>query len=181
MSFPEALKFTYEDYLATPDDRRYELIDGDLLLTPAPTPYHQQVLANLEDALRHFVHGQGLGRVFLAPCDIVLSRYDVVQPDIFFIRSDRLSIVTEKNISGAPDLAVEVLSPSTEERDRDRKTKLYARAGVRELWIADPAAKSIEVFVLSEGGFRREALYAGAEVLRSPLLPGLEIPPSRIF
>lgn len=181
MAFPDALKFTYGDYLATPDDRRYELIDGDLLLTPAPTPYHQQVLANIEDALRGFIHGRSLGRVFLSPCDVVLSRHDVVQPDVFFIGSERLSIVTEKNISGAPDLAVEVLSPSTEERDRDMKAKLYARAGVRELWLADPAAKTVEVLVLAEGGFRREFLYGSGQVLRSPLLPGLEISLSRIF
>jgi Uma2 family endonuclease len=181
MAIPESLKFTYEDYLLTPDDRRYELIDGDLLLTPAPTPYHQRVSGKLGFLLTEFVNTRGLGEVLFAPCDVVLSRHDVVQPDVFFIRSDRLSIVTEKNISGAPDLAVEILSPSTEDRDRDLKTKLYGRSGVRELWIADPAAKTIEVLVNAEAGFRREALYGGADVLRSPLLAGLEIPLGRIF
>lgn len=181
MAVPESLRFTYEDYLLTPDDRRYELIGGDLLLTPAPTPYHQQVALNLGDALLHLVRELGLGRVYIAPCDVVLSRYDVVQPDIFFIRADRLSIIGEKNIQGPPDLVVEILSPVTEERDREMKAKLYLRSGVREMWIADPAARTVEVLSNAGTEWRRQALCTSSEMLRSPLLPGLEIPLVRVF
>ena len=181
MGVPESLRFTYEDYLLTPDDRRYELVDGDLLLTPAPTPYHQTVGLNLGYRLKEFVDARGLGQVFLAPCDVVLSRYDVVQPDVFFIRADRVSIVGEKNIQGAPDLVIEVLSPSTEKRDPEMKAKLYARSGVRELWIVDPVSKTVELYAGTGAAFRREALFTIGDTARSPLLPGLEIPLARVF
>ncbi len=181
MGVPESLRFTYEDYLLTPEDRRYELLDGDLLLTPAPTPYHQRVAGHLFAALLEFVRSRSLGEVIVAPCDVVLSRFDVVQPDILFVRADRLSIVGEKNVQGAPDLVVEVLSPSTEERDREMKAKLYARSGVRELWIVDPTAKTVELYAGSGGAFRRDALFAVADTVTSPLLPGLEIPLARVF
>lgn len=175
MGVPDSLRFTYEDYLLTPDDRRYELVDGDLLLTPAPTPYHQRVCGNLFAVLLEFVRSRRLGEVLLAPCDVVLSRFDVVQPDILFIQADRLAIIGEKNIQGAPDLVVEVLSPSTEERDREMKTKLYARSGVRELWLVDPAARTVELYTATGAAFRREALVRLADAVASPLLPGLEI------
>jgi Uma2 family endonuclease len=116
-----------------------------------------------------------------APCDVVLSDFDVLQPDIFFISSGRLAAIGEKYISDAPDLVVEVLSPGTRRRDRTLKSKRYARFGDREMWIADPDRKTIEVFVNSGEIFRRDATYREEDVLRSPLLPGLEIPLARVF
>lgn len=181
MSVPAALRFTYQDYLLLPEDRRYEILDGDLFRTPAPTPYHQRVSRNIEVMLDSYVRSHGLGEVLDAPCDVVLSATDVVQPDILFIVTDRLSIIGEKYISQAPDLVVEILSPATAERDRSLKTKLYARFGVRELWIADPEAKTIEVLVNTREGFRRDALFGRGQVLRSPLLPGLEISINQVF
>src|SRR6266498_4123278 len=138
MSTPAALRFTYEDYLLLPEDRRYEIIDGDLFMTPAPGTPHQRIVGNLYLRLRQHVDDSGLGEVLCAPCDVVLSPTDVVQPDILFVAAARLSIIGEKYISEAPDLVVEVLSPSTAERDQDLKMKLYARFAVREFWIADP-------------------------------------------
>ncbi len=111
----------------------------------------------------------------------MLSPTDVVQPDVLFVAVDRASIVGEKFISAAPDLVVEVLSPSTEERDRTLKTKLYARAGVRELWIADTKEKTIEILTNSGAGFRREGVFGVGTVLRSILLPSLEIPIAEVF
>jgi Uma2 family endonuclease len=181
MSVPESLRFTYEDYLLLPEDRRYEIVDGDLFLTPAPTPYHQRVAKRLGFLLDSHVLENGLGEVFIAPCDVVLSRFDVLQPDIFFISGGRASIIGEKYISDAPDLVVEVLSPSTADRDRVAKSKQYARFGVVEMWIVEPGERAIEVFVNSSEGFRREAVFSGADVLRSPILPGLEIPLDRVF
>jgi Uma2 family endonuclease len=181
MSVPESLRFTYEDYARLPDDRRYEVIDGELYVTPAPTPYHQLVKQRIEQFLLKHVESRGLGQVLDAPCDVVLSRFDVLQPDIFFVSSGRLAVIGEKYISDAPDLVVEVLSPGTRKRDRVFKSKRYARFGVREMWIADPDKKTIEVLVNTDKGFHREGLYAGGDVLLSPLLPGLEVPLARVF
>jgi Uma2 family endonuclease len=181
MSVPGSPRFTYEDYVLLPEDRRYEVIDGELYLTPAPTPYHQAVKQRIEQFLLAHVEGRGLGQILDAPCDVVLSRFDVLQPDIFFVSAGRRSVIGEKFISEAPDLVVEVLSPGTRKRDRIFKAKRYARFGVREMWIADPDKKSIEVFVNTEERFRREAVYVEEDVLRSPLLPGLEVPLARVF
>jgi Uma2 family endonuclease len=181
MSVSKPLRYTYEDYARLPDDRRYEVIDGELYLTPAPTPYHQIVKGRIERLLQDHVEEAKLGMVLDAPCDVVLSQFDVLQPDIFFISTGRLAVIGEKYISDAPDLVVEVLSPGTRKRDRFIKSKRYARFGVREMWITDPRKRTIEVFVNTDEGFRREALYAGDDVLRSPLLPGLEVPLARVF
>ena len=181
MSVPESLRFTYEDYVLLPDDRRYEVIDGELYRTPAPTPYHQSVVKRLGFLLDTHVAGAGAGEVFISPCDVVLSRFDVLQPDIFFISTGRMPVIGEKYISDAPDLVVEVLSPGTRKRDRFIKSKRYARFGVREMWIADPDRKTVEVLVNTEHGFRREALCTGDDVVVSPLLPGLEVPLVRVF
>jgi Uma2 family endonuclease len=181
MSVPDSLRFSYEDYLLLPEDRRYEIVDGELLLTPAPTPYHQTVAKRLGFLLDAHVQGGKLGEVFIAPCDVVLSRFDVLQPDVFFVSAARISIVGEKYIREAPDLVVEVLSPSTADRDQVAKAKQYAKFGVAELWIADPESHAIEVFLNSPEGFRRDAVYDGGDVLRSPILPGLEIPLDRVF
>ena len=181
MSVTGSLRFTYADYARLPDDRRYEVIDGELYLTPAPTPYHQMVKLRIEKILLDHVESRGLGQILDAPCDVVLSQFDVLQPDVFFISSGRLAAIGEKYISDAPDLVVEVLSPGTRKRDRFLKSKRYARFGVGEMWIADPDRKTIEVFVNAGERFRRDAIYGGETVLRSPLLPGLEIPLARIF
>ena len=181
MSVPESLRFSYEAYLLLPEDRRYEIVDGELLLTPAPTPYHQTVAMRLGFLLHALVERERPGQIFIAPCDVVLSRFDVLQPDVFFISAARISIVGEKYIREAPDSVVEVLSPSTADRDRVAKAKQYARFGVAEMWIADPESRAIEVFSNSPEGFRREAVYDGGDVLRSPILPGLEIPLDRVF
>jgi Uma2 family endonuclease len=181
MSVPAALKFTYEDYALLPEDRRYEVVDGELFLTPAPTTLHQLAKRRLVQILVDFGEGTGLGSILDAPYDVVLSRYDVVQPDALFVMASRKSIIGEKNIHGAPDLVVEVLSPSTETRDRTAKAKRYATFGVREMWLVDPDGKTIEVLVNSPEGFRREALYGEADTARSAILTGLEFPVAPVF
>ena len=181
MSTPASLRFTYEDYLLLPEDRRYEIIDGDLFATPSPGTPHQRIVGNLYLCLSRYVDDRVLGEVLIARCDVVLSPTDVVQPDALFVTAARSAIVGEKFISAAPDLVVEVLSPSTEDRDRTLKTKLYARFGVRELWIADTKEKRIEVLTNSGDGFRPEAVFGLGTVLSSSLLPGLEIPIAEVF
>ncbi len=181
MSVPAALRFTYDDYALLSDDRRYEVIDGELFVTPAPTPFHQIVVMRLARLLEDHVAGGRLGRVLVAPCDVVLSQHDVLQPDIFFVPAGRGEIIGEKSIGGAPDVVVEVLSPSTESRDRVAKAKRYATFGVREMWLVDPAGKTIEVLVNSDEGFLSKALYGEGETVRSERLPNLAFPAAPVF
>ncbi len=177
------IKFTYEDYKNLPESetKRYELIEGELIMVPSPTFEHQDISANLEFALAKFVREHQLGKVLDAPLDVVLDDENVVQPDIIFISKARSQIIRKEAIHGAPDLVIEILSPSTGERDRTVKKKLYARAGVTEYWLVDPEHQTIEVLTLKETGFERVALYHRDETLTSPVLPGLHIPLSDVF
>ncbi len=175
------LKFTYQDYRTAPEDRRCELLDGDLLLVPSPVTYHQQILFRLATILSRLVQSQGIGEVFIAPYDVVLSDYDVVQPDILFVSNERAHIVTSDNIRGGPDLVVEVLSPSTVERDLGYKRILYARHGVGEYWIVDPEAKTVEVLKLEAEEYVRHRLYGQEEDLQSPAIPGRPIQLREVF
>jgi len=181
MSVPAALRFTYDDYALLPEDRRYEVVDGELFVTPAPSLFHQAVSERLEEAIRNFLKQTGLGVMFHAPCDVVLSPHDVVQPDILAVMGGRRAILTEKFVAGAPDLVVEVLSPSTEARDRVAKAKRYATFGVREMWLVDPASKTIDVLVNAGDGFRRAELYGETDVVRSTILPGFELDAAPVF
>ena len=129
---------TYEDYLKTSDDERWELLDGELVMAPAPNMPHQGAQARLGSRLLVFAEERNLGRVYFSPTDVVLSDTNVVQPDLLFVSRQREQILTHANIQGAPDLAVEIRSPSTDERDRIVKRRLYAEHGVKEYWLVDP-------------------------------------------
>ena len=177
------IKFTYKDYKNLPDSetKRYELLEGEIIMVPSPTTYHQSISGNLEHALRDFARKHNLGFIYDAPLDVVFSEEDVAQPDIFFISKERSQIVTKDNIQGAPDLIIEILSPATAERDRTYKRTLYARSGVREYWIVDPEKQSIEVMKLGEKGFETWGIYRKGEDLVSPLLEGLCLNLGEIF
>jgi len=147
---PTRALLTYSDYAALPDDgRRYELHWGEISVTPAPGTRHQGAIVNLVTLLNEHVRSRSLGKVFVAPTDCILSNVTVVQPDVLYIASDRLTIISERGIEGAPTLVVEVLSPSTVRLDRDRKMKLYAEHGVPYYWIFDPENRSVEVYTLT--------------------------------
>jgi len=148
----EKRKYTYADYLNTPDDERYELLEGELAMTPSPVTKHQKILTNLGVALVNHVKGNSLGDVFFAPYDVVLDDENVVQPDILFISKVRLSIIGEKNVHGAPDMVVEILSEATAYRDSIQKKRLYARSGVRELWLVAPDDRLVEAYDLKGAG-----------------------------
>ena len=119
-------KLTYADYLETSDDERYELLNGELILSPSPKEIHQYISSILHIMIGAFVRERSLGKVYFSPFDVVLSDTDVVQPDILFISNERADIITPDNVQGAPDLVVEILSPATAERDRTIKLDLYA-------------------------------------------------------
>ena len=175
------IKFTYEDYCNAPEDKRYELHDGDLVVVPSPREQHQNSVGSLFYFLRAFVLGRELGRVYIAPFDIVLSNHDVVQPDVIFVSGDRLDIITPDNIQGAPDLVIEVLSPSTAHRDRTFKRALYARHGVREFWLVDTDTQTIEILLLGSGGYEEIGTYGAGQALVSPTLTGFALDIDKLF
>lgn len=177
------IKFTYEDYCLLPEDRRYELIGGEFFLVPSPNVFHQRIAANLEAILRNFVQEHDLGEILDAPLDVVLSSGDVVQPDIMYISRARSGIVADANIQGAPDLVVEVLSPSTTEKDRTIKKKLYTRYGVRELWLVSPGGQTVEIFNLESAPEGEPRLYTriARETVTSEVLKGLQVDLQEVF
>jgi len=177
----EKKKYTYADYLKTPDDERYELIEGELLITPSPVTRHQRISRKIEFMLEKCVTENDLGEVFDAPYDVYLDAENVVQPDLLFVMKESLNIIGEKNIQGAPDLVIEIISESTAYRDLVQKKKLYARFGVKEYWIVPPEASSVEVYTLKDNTFSLQTTYGRDDTLRSPLLQKLGIELKKIF
>ena len=173
-------KLTYEDYASLPDDERCELIDGELIPMPSPKEIHQKILKLM--TRRFFaVEALGLGIFYFAPFDVILSRFNVVQPDLIFVSSARAHIITEDNIRGAPDLVVEILSPSTAGYDRTTKRNLYARHRVGEYWLIDPYAKAVTVLTLGASGYNTHAVYGEGDTLTSPTLAGFSMNMSDLF
>jgi Uma2 family endonuclease len=180
-----AVKLTYADLLALPDDRmRHELIDGEHYVSAAPAWRHQIVLGNLFWIIKSFVRAHRLGEVSFAPTDVFLSDFDVVEPDLLFVGLARLAQIEERVVRGAPDLAVEVLSPSTRNRDLTIKRRVYRQFGVTEYWIVDPAQETIEI-CRGGGSWSRAAeslgRAAGPQTFASPLFPGLVLSLEQIF
>lgn len=170
------IKLTYQDYVLLPDDgKRYEILDGDLYVTPSPTARHQEVSFNLALALGQYVRAQGIGKIFTAPLDVVLADDSIAQPDILFIAKERLGIVQDV-VHGAPDLLIEILSPGTRERDRTLKRHLYARHGVRELWLVDPEDRTVAIFRLDPSSETPPRIFAERNTLTSDVLPSLCLP-----
>lgn len=177
----EKKRYTYEDYQKTPDDKRYELIDGELLMTPSPVPRHQRISGKLEFKLREFITKNKIGEIFYAPCDVYLDNENVVQPDILFISKDRLDIIGEKNIQGVPNLVIEIISENSVYRDIVQKKRLYARFNVKEYWIVIPEEEEIEVYILEDNTYQLYCAYKKVEELVSPSLKGLKIELKEIF
>ena len=175
------VKLTYADYLIAPDDARYELLDGELIMTPAPRKAHQNSLLDLGVDLKLLTRRTRMGEVFVAPFDVVLSDTNVVQPDIMFVSNARAHIITDDNIRGAPDLVVEILSPSTAERDRIFKRSLYARHGVKEYWMVDTDLRLIHQLLLDGDDFRLAGVFGMGDTLVSPTLNGHALNVSDVF
>ena len=174
------IKFTFRDYLLLPEQDRRELIEGDFYVVPSPTFMHQAISRNIGVQLWEFVKLNSLGVVLWAPMDVVLDQENVVQPDILFVANERRHFITEANISGAPDLVIEILSPGTADRDRELKLGLYAKFGVREYWIVDPDERSVQVMELGARGYDNISIYDTGTV-SSTLLPGLPLSVDSIF
>src|SRR5262245_2831289 len=174
---------TYEDYVGLPDDgRRYEILDGELEVSPAPEPRHQAVSRNLLVLLHAHVQERGLGSIYYAPIDVILAPTTVMQPDLVYVARGRESIITERAIEGSPDLVVEILSSWSVARDRGKKAKLYAHFGIRHYWVVDPRALLIDLYEVGEGKkYRLVARYEGAVRVRPSLFPDLEIDLGRVW
>src|SRR3989304_3734733 len=169
----DKLVLTYQDYLQMPDDRnRRGNLRRGLYVGPAPPPLHQRAVVNLITLLQGYLAQHRGGKLYASPVDVVLSQVDVVQPDLVFVSNDRLHLVTEMSIQGAPDLVVEILSPSTARLGRGRKMDAYAQFGVREYWIADTDARTLEIYRL-EGQNLRLTSTSEATALSSAVFPDL--------
>lgn len=176
------IRFTYEEYRALPETGpRYQLVDGDLLMSPAPTFWHQELIARLFWEVRGFVEQHRLGKALCAPLDVILSDEDVFQPDIVFVSVKRKSAIVPEGIRGTPDLCVEVLSPSSRDLDLKTKRRLYARYGLPELWIVDPDANTLQVFRLQEDPNNAAAVLTSKDTLTTSLLPEFSMKLDKLF
>jgi len=180
---PAQGEWTYEDYLALPDDgNRYEIIEGVLYMVNAPNSRHQTVVLGIGAEMRHFVKQHKLGRILVAPFEVHLSaRTRPVQPDVLFIRAERWSDEQIAYFEGAPDLVVEVISPSSARMDRVTKFTAYEAAGVPEYWIVNPHAQTVEVFTLSNGEYALLGEYTNDETVESAVLEGINFVASTLL
>jgi Uma2 family endonuclease len=173
-------RLTYDDFVLFPDDgKRHEIIDGEHHVTPAPSRRHQQLSGRLYFAIEQLLRAHpGLGEIYYAPFDVVLSFHDIVEPDLVFIAADQAEILTDKNVQGPPALVIEILSKSTRKRDAQTKRRLFERTGVREYWLVDPELDTVQVFRPTPAGKLARVVELTAEdgdMLTTPLLPGCAI------
>jgi Uma2 family endonuclease len=175
-------KLTYKEFRQLPDDgKRYELIHGEVHLSPSPSTRHQLILLNLSLSLGTYMKNARLGVLAFAPLDVCLNPDTALQPDLIFISAGRAGIVHEDFVAGAPDLAVEILSRSTAAHDRATKLPLYAEAGVAEIWLVDPQVKTVEVLRLQGRKYVVDSTLAGHQTLKSATFPGWELPLPELF
>ena len=169
-------RVSFADLERWPEDgRRYELYDGEVYEVPSPLPLHQIASARIHLALADYVRDHG-GIVLYAPLDIVLTEYDVVQPDLLLFTRERQHLINPRKVTRVqPDLAIEILSPGTAGNDRGRKMRLLARHGVREFWLVDPDALTVEIYALTGKQFVLVGMWRDSECVHSPLLPGLSL------
>jgi len=173
---PSAIKqrLDYADYRAVPPDgKTYQILDGNVYVTPAPSPRHQRICRELFRRLDEHVRRHGSGEVFFSPIDVILGPHDIVQPDLVVVAEP--GQVSDRGIEGAPRLVVEVLSRTTRDHDLGVKTQRYAALGVPHYWIVDPEARRIECLRLEDGRYRRIAPLESDTILRHPDWPGLRI------
>jgi Uma2 family endonuclease len=173
---------TKEDYRMLPETGpRYQLIEGELYMAPAPNRYHQNISRNIEFMLLKFLEKHPLGELNHAPFDVYLSEHDVFQPDIVYVTKENAAVLTDAGIEGTPDLVVEILSPGTAYLDNKSKPRVYARCGVKELWIVDPQVKLVHVYLLQKDSRRPMASHDEKATFTCQFFPGLKIRGKTIF
>jgi len=179
---PPQVRLTYEDYQYLPSDgRRYELVEGELCVTPAPDPFHQTVSRRLQHALMAQLEDNGVAFVFNAPVDVILSETTVLEPDLVILRQSRKELISKRGIEGPPDVVVEILSPASRGQDRHLKRSTYAQYGIGEYWIVDPDIGLIEVHVLEGRGYKLAARFDRASTLSSAAFDEIAVPLASVF
>ena len=179
---PTRVILTYKDYEALPNDgRTYEIHEGELWVTPAPTPPHQFTTRNLFTPVHDHVRTRRLGEVLFAPIDVIFSDTTIVQPDLVYLETARLRFITSRGIEGPPTLLVQVLSPSTAQINRTTHMQLFAKFRVPFYWIADPDARVLEAYVLREGGYDLHARATGPNPVFLPPFPDLPLIPDTLW
>ncbi len=176
------IQFTVEDYRELPETGpRYQLVDGDLIIAPAPNRHHQLYSRNLQFLLSDYLRQHPYGELYDAPFDVILSETDVFQPDLVFISQERLHLLTDAGLEGAPDWVVEILSPRTSKLDREIKRRRYAKFGVQILWIIEPETRRLLVYDFSVRYEHPVAVYEDDAIFGCRLIPGLELQAAKIF
>ena len=181
ISGPPQGEWTYREYAMLPDDERFEIVDGVLYMAPAPNTGHQSVSNLIATHLTIHIQFTGKGHIFTAPCDVELSPTMVVQPDVIVVLQDNAGIISPSRIVGAPDLIIEIASPATAGYDRREKQDAYARAGVKEYWIADPAARTVEVLILDGAAYRSKGAFLNKAVLPSQVVADFPVRVEQFF
>ena len=174
-------RLTYQDYASMEGDERYELLDGELILVGSPNTDHQMASMKMGYRMFSFVEENDLGWFFHAPFDVLFTDTDVVQPDLLFVSKEQEHIITPANIQGAPDLIVEILSPSSSRRDWRDKRELYAEHGVQEYWIVDPTNRIVWVMLLEDGVLEIDETHTEGDTITSATLEGFSINLNEIF
>lgn len=173
---------TVDDYRALPETGpQFQLIEGELYMSPSPTRFHQRVSRNLQLAIETYLETHPVGELYNAPLDVYLTDISVTQPDLFFVATDNRDILEDDGAHGAPDFVIEILSPATADRDTGAKKALYAREGVKHYWIVDPDKKEIAVFDFAADAEKAAAVYRSGDTFASPLFPGLEFSADAVF
>ncbi|GIX42101.1 MAG: hypothetical protein KatS3mg129_1834 [Leptospiraceae bacterium] len=180
----ENKKLTYKQYFTIKDDKRYELIEGKLLMSPAPNTKHQRIIRKLLRLIENCLINKKIkGEVFLSPIDVVFREDIVLQPDIVYITEERKDIIKERGIFGIPDLVIEVISPGSEKRDIVDKKRIYEESKVKEYWIVFPNEEFIEVLEYDEKGnrYKEIGVYNKEKELESKVIKGLKIKVKEVF
>ena len=179
---PQQGDWTYEAYAAlTADGECYEIVQGVLVMSPSFEDIHQDVIGEICAYLREQIKVKRLGRVFPAPFDVVLAPQEVYQPDVVVVLNQHLERVKTQGVMGAPDLVVEVISPSSKLYDRVNKHMAYEQAGIPEYWLVNPHQKTVELFVLEGGKYYSQGIFRGAQTLPSRIVPEMAAPVARFF
>ena len=182
MLLTKARHYTKEDYERLPEGEPYQLIGGELVMSPSPDYSHQGILANILEVLRPYIRKRRLGDLVVAPMDVFLTKEDVYQPDLIFVRSENLGkLRSDGRIRFVPDLVMEILSPSTAIYDYSHKKAVYAESGVKEYWIIAPLDETIEIMANHGRIFSTEALYRSPNVIESAMFPGFSMKVEEVF
>ena len=178
-----AIRLTYQDYLLFPDDGlRHEIIEGEHYVSPSPSARHQRILLKLSHLMQTHLEARTIGEIFFAPFDVLLSEYNILVPDLIYLSNERKDLLTSKNLQGAPDLVVEILSPSTRSRDKRLKRDVYERTGVAEYWMIDPDHDVVDVYRRTvAGAFNDPIRLDRTRSLTTPLLPDLVLSLEKVF